>query len=133
MKIGFIASAFDLLHPGHLLILEDAQNNCDHLIAALHSDPSIDRPGVKNKPLESLFDRYMRLKYALGDFPSDIVPYDTEEDLYNMIITMKPDIRFLGHEYKDSQFTGKNLDIQIKFVERLHKWSSSALRNKLKD
>lgn len=135
MKIGFTAGAFDLLHAGHILMLAEAKSKCDRLVVGLHTDPTIDRP-EKNKPIQSTFERYLQLK-ALS-VVDDIVPYDTEEDLLNLLANSQIDIRFLGEDYVDSStklmlnFTGKFLDIPVHFCKRKHNYSSSELRNRIK-
>jgi len=124
-KVGFVAGAFDLLHPGHCLMLEEAKNHCDVLIVALQSDPAIDRES-KNSPVQGMFGRYISLQSNKHvDF---ILPYSTEEDLYNMLQILPIDIRILDEEYKDKDFTGSDLDIEIYFNKRKHNYSSSKLR-----
>jgi glycerol-3-phosphate cytidylyltransferase len=135
MIIGFTCSAFDLLHPGHLAMLEECKEYCDHLIVGLHTDPSIDRPGVKNKPVQSTFERYIQLNSC--KFVDQIIPYDTEKDLKNLLATIKINIRFIGYEYIDKDYTGKDIcfsrGIDIFYNEsRLHSFSSSEMRNRLK-
>lgn len=131
MKIGFTAGAFDLLHAGHVLMLAEAKSKCDRLVVGLHTDPTIDRP-EKNKPIQSTFERYLQLK-ALS-VVDDIVPYDTEEDLLNLLANSQIDIRFLGDDYSgvDADYTGKFLDIPVHFCKRKHNYSSSELRNRIK-
>ena len=129
MKVGFVASAFDLLHPGHLALLEEAKKHCDHLVAALHVNPKIERMN-KNQPVETVFERYLRLESC--KFVDQIIPYETETDLMNMLHILKPDVRFLGSDYQDQEnFTGKELEIKIIYVDRSHSFSSSNLRNRL--
>ena len=129
MKVGFVAGAFDLCHAGHILMLEEAKRNCDYLIVGLHTDPSIDR-GEKNKPIQSTYERYVQLS-AL-DAVDKIIPYDTEEDLLNLLANTPFDIRFLGDDYKDRKdYTGYGLDIPIHFCSRKHNYSSSALRARI--
>ena len=129
LKTGFVAGAFDLLHTGHILMINEARQNCDRLIVALHTDPTIDRP-QKNKPIQSTFERYTQLR-ALR-WVEDIIPYDTEEDLLNILSNTKIDIRFLGDDYRNSiSYTGYGLDIPVYFCKRKHNYSSSELRNRL--
>jgi len=124
-KIGFVAGAFDLLHPGHCLMLNEAKNHCDKLIVALQSDPGIDRKS-KNSPVQGMFGRYISLLSNKNvDF---ILPYSTEEDLYNMLQILPIDIRILDEEYKEKDFTGSDLDIEVYFNKRKHNYSSSKLR-----
>lgn len=132
MKFGFVCGAFDLLHPGHVLLLSECRKHCDALIVGLHTDPTIDRPG-KNKPIQSTYERYMQLAFHKSVY--HIIPYDTEADLYNLLATQELHVRFLGSEYQDTQFTGKGLcivrDIEIIYIDRFHDWSSSQLRARL--
>lgn len=117
----------DLCHAGHLAMLEEAKTQCDYLIVALHTNPQIDRP-TKNKPVESVFERWMRL--AACKWVDEIIPYDTEEDLVNLLKVIKPDIRILSEEYKDKEFTGKGL-VPEYFNSRSHNYSTTALRKRL--
>ena len=128
MVRGFTCGAFDLLHPGHLFLFEKAKEECDWLIIGLHTDPSIDRPS-KNKPCESVFERWYRLSAV--KYVDEIIPYDTEADLYNLLVLQQPDLRFLGEEYAGRGYTGNDLDIEVSFIARHHDYSSSALRNKI--
>ena len=129
MKIGFTASAFDLLHAGHVLMLEDAKQQCDHLIVGLQTDPSIDRK-TKSSPAQSVVERYLQLRAC--KFVDEIIPYNTEQDLEDLMAGMHIDVRILGIEYRDKGFTGsdicKNRGIEIYFNERDHRFSSSGLR-----
>lgn len=129
-KIGFTASAFDLLHPGHIAMLEEAKSQCDYLIVGLHTNPQIDRP-VKNKPLQSTFERYVQLRGCR--YVDEIMPYDTEEDLLNLLMAFNPHVRIIGEEYRDKVFTGKELDIPIYYNMRQHNYSTTALRERLKN
>ncbi len=127
MKVGFTCSAFDLLHAGHIAMLKEAREQCDFLIVGLHTNPRIDRP-KKNKPIQSTFERWYQLKGC--KYVNGVIPYDTEEDLVNLLNIIKPDIRILGEEYKDKDFTGKGI-VPEYFNKRRHNYSSSKLRNKL--
>ena len=129
-KIGFTSSCFDLLHAGHILMLEDAKKQCGKLIVGLQSDPTIDRP-EKNKPIQSLEERKIQLEAV--KYVDEIFIYDTEEDLYKKILDIKPDVRILGSDYNipDKRFTGDDLDIEIYFHERKHNYSSTNLRGKI--
>lgn len=129
-KIGFTCGTFDLLHPGHVMMLEESKANCDHLVVGLLSDPTISRPFIKNKPVQSMWERFVQLQsIKVVDL---IVPFDTEEDIINMLEMIRPHIRFVGEEYKDKQFTGKDicnrLGIEIFYNRRSHKYSSTELR-----
>ena len=131
MKIGFIASAFDLCHPGHLSLLKEAKNHCDYLVCALHTDPTIDRPSTKTKPIESTLERWLRLVSC--KYVDEVVPYDTEADLLNLLTTLKPQVRFLGSDYIGKDFTGKYLEIPVMYLDRSHTFSSSELRKRILD
>ena len=126
---GITFSAFDLLHSGHIAMLEEAKNQCDYLIVGLHTDPTIDRP-TKNKPVQTSFDRFIQLKGC--KFTDEIIPYDTEEDVVNILQTIKPDVRFIGEDYRGKPFTGIELEIPIVYTSRRHNFSTSALRNRVK-
>ncbi len=125
---GFTCGAFDLLHFGHLLMLKEIKEQCDFLIVGLHSDPSIDRPD-KHKPIETLEERMMRLESC--KYVDQIVVYNTEADLYKLLAELKPDIRFLGADWKGKHFTGDDLPIKTIFNSRDHDYSSSNLRKRI--
>jgi glycerol-3-phosphate cytidylyltransferase len=135
MKIGFNCSTFDLLHAGHVTMLKEEKRHCDYLIAALMTDPTIDRPETKNKPVQSVYERYTQLQAV--KYVDEIIVYETEDDLINIFKTQHIDIRFLGDEYKSKEFTGKQycLDrgIELFFHERFHPYSSSQLRKRIFD
>lgn len=128
MKIGFTCGAFDLLHAGHILMLEEAKSVCDYLVVGLQTDPSIDRES-KNKPIQSLEERKIQLSAV--KFVDKIVIYETEQDLYNLLVKMNPDIRIIGADHKGKKFTGYDLDISLFFNSRNHNWSSSHLRKRI--
>ena len=132
MKTGITFSTFDLFHAGHVKMLEEAKTKCDYLIAGLQLDPSIDRP-EKNKPTQSIIERYVQLKGC--KFIDEIVPYVTEEDLIDVLSSFKIDIRIIGEEYKDKNFTGreycKKKGIEIYYNKREHRFSSSELRKQV--
>ena len=128
MKTGLVASCFDILHAGHCLMLRDASYQCDHLIAGIQTDPSIDRP-EKNKPIQSFPERMIQLESVR--YIDEIIVYNTEEELMEWLKILKPDIRILGSDYVGKGFTGENLDIEIYYHERNHDWSTSRLRQKL--
>ena len=129
MKVGFTCSCFDLLHAGHILMLKDAKEQCDKLIVGLQTDPSIDRPLTKNKPIQSLRERKIQLEAVR--YVDDIFVYETESDLIDLLKLVKPNVRILGSDYKDKSFTGDDLNIQIYYHERDHDYSSSDLRKKI--
>ena len=127
-KIGITASTFDLLHAGHILMLKEAKEQCDYLIVALQTDPTIDRP-EKNKPVQSVFERFTQL--AACKYVDKIIPYETEKDLMNILSSIRIDVRILGEEYRDKSFTGENLPIEIYFNSRKHDFSSTELRERV--
>lgn len=128
-RIGIVASCFDLFHAGHVQMLYEAKQHCDRLVVALQSDPTIDRP-EKNKPIQGLFERYSQLEAC--KYVDQIVPYDTEEDLYNLLTVYDWDVRFLGSDYRGhTDFTGANLEIPIHYCSRDHNYSSSSLRARI--
>lgn len=125
---GITFSSFDLLHSGHIAMLEEAREQCDWLIVGLQSDPTIDRP-QKNKPVQTIFERYVQLKGC--KFIDEIIPYDTEEDVINILQVVKPDVRFIGEDYRGKKFTGDELPIPLVYTARRHNFSTSALRLKV--
>jgi glycerol-3-phosphate cytidylyltransferase len=133
LRIGFTASTFDLLHAGHIAMLSEAKKHCDYLIAALQTDPTIDRPDTKNKPVQSIVERQIQLSACR--FVDEIVVYETERDLVDLILTLPIDVRILGVEYEDTNFTGRNecvgRGIEIIFNKRDHSFSSSSLRKRV--
>lgn len=128
MKIGFTCSTFDLFHAGHIMMLKEAKTVCDHLIVGLQTDPTIDRP-EKNKPVQSVFERYEQLKAC--KYIDEILVYATEEDLLNILLSYPIDVRILGQEYMQKEFTGSNLDIQLHFNKREHNFSTTELRQRV--
>ena len=128
--IGFTCSCFDLLHAGHILMLKDAKKQCDFLIVGLQTDPTINRPKSKNKPIQSIEERKIQLEAI--KYIDKIIIYNTEEELYELLKKTNPDVRILGSDYINKSFTGDDLDIKIYFHERKHNYSSSILREKIK-
>jgi len=132
MKVGFTASAFDLLHSGHVAMLREAKSQCDYLICGLQIDPSIDR-SEKNKPVQSIVERYVQLTGV--KYVDEIIPYLTEKDLLDILTLHKIDVRILGNEYKDQNFTGRevceSLGIDLYFNSRNHRFSTSDLRARI--
>lgn len=130
--VGFTASSFDLLHAGHVAMLREAKSKCDYLIVGLQVDPSIDRP-EKNKPIQTVVERYTQLSAV--KYVDEIIPYVTEKDLTDILEMYKIDLRILGEEYKDKEFTGRELcdrlGIDLHFNRRNHRFSSSELRKRL--
>lgn len=129
LKVGFTCSTFDLLHAGHSLMLKECRDNCDFLIVGILSDPTISRPESKLPPYETLFERWLRLdSLHVADM---IIPFSHEEDLENMMKILKPDIRFVGEEYKGKEFGGSNVAIPLFYNSRQHNFSSSKIKGKL--
>ncbi len=128
MKIGFTCGAFDLLHAGHVLMLKEAREQCDHLIVAVQSDPSLDRP-EKNKPVQSYEERAIMVEAIR--WVDEARFYDTEHDLYALLDELKPDVRIVGSDWQGKQFTGCELPIEIYFNSRDHGWSTSDLRDRI--
>ena len=130
--VGFTCSTFDLLHAGHILMLAECKQICDYLIVGVQSDPTIDRPGVKNKPVQSIVERYVQLSAV--KFVDEIIVYNTEKDLEDMLMFLPISVRIIGEEYKDKDFTGKQIcedrGIKIWFNSRSHRFSSSELRQR---
>ena len=135
LKIGITFSTFDLLHAGHIAMLAEAKNHCDYLICGLQTDPTIDRPDTKNKPVQSIVERQITL--GACRYVDEIVVYETEKDLVDLILTLPIDVRILGVEYEDTNFTGRNegagRNIQHVFNRRDHSFSSSSLRKRVAD
>ena len=133
MKIGITFSTFDLLHAGHVKMLEEAKTKCDYLIVGLQLDPSLDR-AEKNAPSQSITERYIQLKAC--KFVDEIVPYVSERDLEDILQSFKLDVRIIGDEYKDKKFTGRvyceSNGIELYFNTRNHRFSSSGLRKQVK-
>ncbi len=130
--IGFTCSTFDLLHAGHILMLAECKTICDYLIVAVQSDPTIDRPDVKNKPVQSIVERYVQLSAV--KFIDEIIVYDTEKDLEDLLMFLPIGVRIIGEEYKDKEYTGKQIcidrGINMYFNSRNHRFSSTELRQR---
>ena len=131
-KIGFTCSAFDLLHAGHIQMLRDAKSQCDYLICGLQVDPAIDRE-TKNSPVQTLVERYIQL--AAVKYVDEIIPYESENDLNDILEILPINVRILGEEYKQKDFTGKDVcrrrGIELYFNKRDHRFSSSSLRKRV--
>ena len=129
IRVGITFSAFDLLHAGHIKMLEEAKRQCDYLIVGLQTDPTLDRP-EKNRPTQTVVERYIQLKGC--KFVDEIIPYATEEDLEDILRSFKIDVRILGIEYQDKNFTGRKYceekGIEFYYNSRDHRFSSSGLR-----
>ena len=132
LRIGFTASQFDMLHAGHVAMLSEAKNHCDYLIAGLQNNASWDRP-EKNAPIQSIVERQIQL--AATRYVDEIVVYNTEKDLEDILLTLPIDIRILGVEYQDKEFTGKDIcnkrNIKLIYNTRDHSFSSSSLRKRV--
>jgi len=132
--IGFTASTFDLLHSGHITMLREAKENCDYLICGLQIDPSLDRTD-KNSPVQTVVERYVQLSAV--KYVDEIIVYQTERDLEDILEMFHIDVRVLGEEYREKDFTGKDIckkrGIQLHFNKRDHRFSSSSLRKLVKE
>jgi glycerol-3-phosphate cytidylyltransferase len=132
-KIGITFSTFDMLHAGHVAMLSEARNHCDYLICGLQTDPTIDRPDTKNKPIQSIVERQIQL--AACRYVDEVVVYQTEQDLIDLLLILPLDVRILGTEYEDKNFTGRNegagRGVQVIFNQRDHSFSSSSLRKRV--
>jgi glycerol-3-phosphate cytidylyltransferase len=132
-KIGITFSTFDMLHAGHIAMLAEAKNHCDYLICGLQTDPTIDRPDTKNKPVQSIVERQIQL--AACRYVDEVVVYQTEQDLVDLLLILPLDIRVLGVEYQDNDFTGREecymRNIELVFNGRDHSFSSSSLRKRV--
>jgi glycerol-3-phosphate cytidylyltransferase len=131
-NIGFVASSFDLLHAGHILMLAEAKQSCDYLICGLQTNPSIDRPQTKNKPVQSIVERYVQLSAV--KHVDEIIVYETERDLEDLLMFLPINKRFIGEEYHGKEFTGKEIcverNIDIIYNSRTHRFSSTELRQR---
>jgi glycerol-3-phosphate cytidylyltransferase len=132
-KIGITFSTFDMLHAGHIAMLSEAKNHCDYLICGLQTDPTIDRPDTKNRPIQSIVERQIQL--AACRYVDEVVVYQTEQDLVDLLLILPLDVRILGIEYQDKDFSGRNecydRGIEIVFNGRDHSFSSSSLRKRV--
>lgn len=132
-RIGITFSTFDLLHAGHIAMLAEAKNHCDYLIAGLQTDPTIDRPGTKNPPVQTVVERQIQLSACR--YVDEVVVYQTEKDLEDILLTLPIDVRILGVEYLHQEFTGRAIcekrNIDLVFNSRDHSFSSSSLRKRV--
>ena len=129
-RVGITASCFDLFHAGHVLMLQEAKEQCDRLVVALQTDPTIDRP-EKNKPVQSLVERYIQVQAC--KYVDDIIPYTTEEDLLNILQCYDWDVRIIGEDYYGKPFTGHELGIEVYYNSRRHSFSTTELRKRISD
>ena len=130
MEVGITAGAFDLFHAGHVLMLKDASNQCDYLIVALQTDPTIDRK-EKNKPIQTMYERFIQLDAC--KYVDEVIPYETEDDLYTLIMNNDIDVRIIGNEYRNEDFTAREVGMDIYYNARNHRWSTSELRERILD
>ena len=134
LKIGITFSTFDLLHAGHIAMLSEAKNHCDYLIAGLQTDPTLDR-ATKNSPVQSIVERQIQLQATR--YVDEIVVYQTEKDLEDILLSMPIDVRILGVEYENRDFTGKDIcnkrGIELIYNGRDHSFSSSSLRKRVSE
>ena len=132
-KIGITFSTFDMLHAGHIAMLSEAKNHCDYLICGLQTDPTIDRPDTKNAPIQSVVERQIQL--AACRYVDEVVVYQTEQDLIDLLLILPLDVRILGVEYQEQEFTGRyeggERGIELVFNGRDHSFSSSSLRKRV--
>ncbi len=133
LKIGITFSTFDLFHAGHVAMLAEAKNHCDYLIAGLQTDPTIDRPDTKNKPVQTIVERQIQL--AACRYVDEVVVYQTEQDLLDILLTLPIDVRILGVEYAGKPFSGDaacfKKNIEVVHNSREHSFSSSSLRRRV--
>jgi len=133
MKIGFTCSTFDLFHAGHIIMLKEAKSQCDYLIVGLQTDPTIDRPVEKNKPVQSIFERFVQLQAC--KYVDEIVVYATEKELVDILLSYPIDVRILGNEYENKSFTGRaecvDKGIKFYFNNRAHSFSTTELRQRV--
>ena len=129
MKTGLTVSCFDLCHGGHVAMLKEAKAQCDFLIVLLLNDPTTDRPDTKNKPIQSLFERWLQLDSI--KYVDQVVPIASEQEIVDAILTFNPDIRIVGEDYKGKNFTGKDL-CEVYYNSRKHSFSTTDLRNRIK-
>ena len=134
MKVGITASTFDLLHAGHVEMLREARSECDYLICALQIDPSVDR-AEKNKPIQTIVERYTQLEAV--KYVDEIIPYLHETDLEDILQMRQINVRILGEEYREKEFTGRDIckqrDIELYFNKSDHRFSSSDLRKRIEN
>jgi glycerol-3-phosphate cytidylyltransferase len=135
MKTGFTCSTFDLFHAGHIMMLKEARTQCDYLIVGLQTDPTIDRPLEKNKPVQSVFERYEQLKAC--KYVDEVLVYATEKDLVDILLSYPINVRILGNEYEHKNFTGRHecvdKGIEFYFNKRDHSFSTTELRQRVVD
>lgn len=129
MRIGFTCSTFDLFHAGHVMMLKEAKTQCDYLMVGLQIDPTIDRPTTKNKPIQTVLERFIQVQAC--KFVDEIIPYATEKELMDILTSYPIDVRIIGEEYRDKQFTGYQLPMSVYFNSRQHSFSTTELRQRV--
>ena len=129
MKIGFTCSTFDLFHAGHVMMLKEAKQQCDYLIVGLQTDPTLDRPETKNKPIQSIFERFVQLQACR--YVDEVIVYATEKDLVDILLSYPINVRILGEEYKDKEFTGWGIPMEFYYNQRRHSFSTTELRQRV--
>lgn len=130
MIIGFTCSTFDLFHAGHIMMLKDAKQQCDHLIVGLQTDPTIDRV-EKNKPVQTVFERFIQLDAC--KYVDEVIVYATEKELMDILQSYDIDVRIIGEEYESKPFTGKELPIEVYYNKRRHSFSTTELRKRVQE
>ena len=129
MRIGFTCSTFDLFHAGHVMMLKEAKTQCDYLMVGLQMDPTIDRPTTKNKPIQTVLQRFIQVQAC--KFVDEIIAYATEKELMDILTSYPIDVRIIGEEYRDKQFTGYQLPMSVYFNSRQHSFSTTELRQRV--
>lgn len=130
VKIGFTCSTFDLFHAGHIVMLQESKSLCDYLVCGLLTDPTIDRPDTKKKPVQTAFERYVQLSSCR--YVDEVIPFSTEQEIIDMVLSIQPDIRIVGEEYRDRDHTGKGL-CPVHYNKRRHSFSSTSLRERVQE
>ena len=130
VKIGFTCSTFDLFHAGHIVMLQESKSLCDYLVCGLLTDPTIDRPDSKKKPVQTAFERYVQLSSCR--YVDEVIPFSTEQEIIDMVLSIQPDIRIVGEEYRDRDHTGKGL-CPVHYNKRKHSFSSTSLRKRVQE
>jgi glycerol-3-phosphate cytidylyltransferase len=128
MKTGFTCSTFDLFHAGHIMMLKEAREQCDYLLVGLQTDPTLDRPN-KNKPVQGVFERFVQLQAC--KYVDEVVVYATEKELMDILLSYPIDVRILGEEYMQNDFTGMELETEFYFNKRKHSFSTTELRQRV--
>jgi glycerol-3-phosphate cytidylyltransferase len=135
VKVGITFSTFDFFHAGHVIMLNEAKQQCDYLIAGIQTDPTLDRPDTKNKPVQSIVERQIQVSGCRH--VDEVIVYSTEQDVEDILSVYKIDIRILGEEYINIPFTGKDIcelrEIELYYNERSHKFSTTELRERLRE